>query len=298
MASDQAKLLEKVSSLYKRAQVFDSTVLSQPSSSLTKQDTEPLHLKVEEAQKQLKEIYKRIEIAEAGKQHHDISNNQPLEVLRSRAESLQAEVDQQIKRSPSGFYTHPPLLMTLLKKHLETEISSLHQTLATIRSQRLSCEQHLNRVQAAISEERYLMDSVEKELKDLSMDQVEEMLSEENIRVRKLKDKLKETKALQQLRSEQMADFLSKNFPLPDEDCIRKYSEEYSRTKTGEIPRIKTVAQMLEVFVNKSLNTPHDPWVTEDESLWPPYIELLLRSGIIVRHKDNCHIFRLESFLT
>ncbi|XP_076351453.1 centromere protein K-like [Tachypleus tridentatus] len=298
MASDQFKLFEKVSSLHKRVLVFDSTVLTQPSTSITKQDIETLHSKVEETQNHLKEVYTRIEQAEAEKQQYDISNNQPLEVLRSRAESLQAEVDQQMKRSPSGFFNHPPLLMALLKKHLETEVSSLHQVLATIRSQKLSCEQYINRVKAAISEEHNLMDSIEIELKDLSIDQVTEMLSEENIRVRKLKDKLKELKVLQELRSEQMADFLSKNFPLPDEDFICKYSEGYSRMKRREIPRIKTVSQMLEMFINKSLNTPHDPWVTEDESLWPPYIELLLRSGIIVRHKDNCHIFKLESFLS
>lgn len=52
----------------------------------------------------------------------------------------------------------------------------------------------------------------------------------------------------------------------------------------------------LQVLMNKVLKTPHDPYVTIDDTFWPPYIEMLLRYGIAVRHQENNFKIRLETF--
>lgn len=51
-----------------------------------------------------------------------------------------------------------------------------------------------------------------------------------------------------------------------------------------------------QLLMNQVLNTPHDPYVTIDNTFWPPYIEMLLRYGIAVRHQDNNFKIRLETF--
>lgn len=51
-----------------------------------------------------------------------------------------------------------------------------------------------------------------------------------------------------------------------------------------------------QLLMNKVLTTPHDPYVTMDNTFWPPYIELLLRYGIAVRHQENNFKIRLETF--
>jgi len=48
--------------------------------------------------------------------------------------------------------------------------------------------------------------------------------------------------------------------------------------------------------MNKSLKTPNDPYIDIDDKLWPPYIEMLLRSGIILRHPTIVHRIRLTAF--
>lgn len=48
--------------------------------------------------------------------------------------------------------------------------------------------------------------------------------------------------------------------------------------------------------MNKALNTPHDPYVAIDDTFWPPYVEMLLRYGIAVRHHENNFKLRLETF--
>ncbi|TNN71234.1 Centromere protein K [Liparis tanakae] len=54
--------------------------------------------------------------------------------------------------------------------------------------------------------------------------------------------------------------------------------------------------EILELLMNKVLTTPHDPYVTLDGTFWPPYVEMLLRYGIAVRHQENNFKIRLEPF--
>lgn len=52
----------------------------------------------------------------------------------------------------------------------------------------------------------------------------------------------------------------------------------------------------LQLLMNKSLKAPHDPYIDIDSTFWPPYIEMLLRYGIAVRHQENNFKIRLEPF--
>lgn len=51
-----------------------------------------------------------------------------------------------------------------------------------------------------------------------------------------------------------------------------------------------------QLLMNKLMSTPHDPYVTIENTFWPPYVEMLLRYGIAVRHQDNNFKIRLETF--
>lgn len=53
---------------------------------------------------------------------------------------------------------------------------------------------------------------------------------------------------------------------------------------------------LMQQLTNKTLETPHEPYVTVDDTFWPPYIEMLLRNGIAIRHPDDCNKIRLENF--
>jgi len=53
---------------------------------------------------------------------------------------------------------------------------------------------------------------------------------------------------------------------------------------------------VVQSLINKSLETPNDPYINIDDALWPPYVEMLLRSGIIVRHPTNLYRIRLTAF--
>ncbi|XP_023366624.1 centromere protein K [Otolemur garnettii] len=57
-----------------------------------------------------------------------------------------------------------------------------------------------------------------------------------------------------------------------------------------------TLHEMLEILINRLFDVPYDPYVKISDSFWPPYIELLLRNGIALRHPEDPTRIRLEAF--
>ncbi|XP_028268935.1 centromere protein K [Parambassis ranga] len=102
------------------------------------------------------------------------------------------------------------------------------------------------------------------------------------------KAKIQKMKAYQDRLMEALGDILEKYAPFPQNSSINK------NTEIDE--DLISLREILEVLMNKILNTPHDPYVTIDNTFWPPYIELLLRHGIAVRHHENNFKIRLENF--
>uniref|UniRef100_A0A673JAM6 Uncharacterized protein n=1 Tax=Sinocyclocheilus rhinocerous TaxID=307959 RepID=A0A673JAM6_9TELE len=57
-----------------------------------------------------------------------------------------------------------------------------------------------------------------------------------------------------------------------------------------------SLSEIIERLTNKTLETPHDPYVTTDDTCWPPYTEMLLCNGIATRHPEDCSKIHLENF--
>ncbi|NWY57781.1 CENPK protein, partial [Chionis minor] len=89
-----------------------------------------------------------------------------------------------------------------------------------------------------------------------------------------------------------LSGFLEEHFPVP-ENGGRANKKNSSKEPGAELI---TLNEILEVLVNKLMSTPHEPYVMINDSFWPPYIELLLRSGIALRHPEDPNRMRLEAF--
>ncbi|NXY45495.1 CENPK protein, partial [Ceuthmochares aereus] len=90
-----------------------------------------------------------------------------------------------------------------------------------------------------------------------------------------------------------LGEFLQKQFPLPEKGESSK-----RKKKPSEEPDVKliTLKEILMLLMKKSMETPHEPYIRVNDSFWPPYIELLLRSGIALRHPEDPNRLRLENF--
>uniref|UniRef100_A0A4W5KL65 Centromere protein K n=1 Tax=Hucho hucho TaxID=62062 RepID=A0A4W5KL65_9TELE len=103
------------------------------------------------------------------------------------------------------------------------------------------------------------------------------------------KKKIQMMKDYQDRLMETLADVLEEHFPLPTQETNAD-----RRKKLNE--NLISLNKILELLMNKTLATPHHPYISIDETFWPPYTEMLLRYGIAQRHPEDCFKIRLETF--
>ncbi|KAG8015150.1 Centromere protein K [Nibea albiflora] len=108
------------------------------------------------------------------------------------------------------------------------------------------------------------------------------------------KAKIQKMKVYQESLMECLGDILEKHVPLPQNDSSTNKKKKNIAQESDE--DLISLNEILELLMNQVLNTPHDPYVTIDSTFWPPYIEMLLRYGIAVRHQENNFKIRLETF--
>ncbi|KAK5866499.1 hypothetical protein PBY51_020687 [Eleginops maclovinus] len=108
------------------------------------------------------------------------------------------------------------------------------------------------------------------------------------------KAKIQKMKTYQESLMECLGDVLEKHFPLPQNASSTNKKTKSNAQEFDE--DMISFNEILELLMNKALSTPHDPYITIENTFWPPYIELMLRYGIAVRHQENNFKIRLETF--
>ncbi|XP_041641525.1 centromere protein K isoform X2 [Cheilinus undulatus] len=108
------------------------------------------------------------------------------------------------------------------------------------------------------------------------------------------KAKIQKMKVYEERLMESLGEVLEKHAPLPQNESS---ANKKKKNITSELHEDWiSLNEILELLMNKVLTTPHDPYVTIDGTFWPPYVEMLLRYGIAVRHQENNFKIRLETF--
>uniref|UniRef100_A0AAZ3R5F7 Centromere protein K n=1 Tax=Oncorhynchus tshawytscha TaxID=74940 RepID=A0AAZ3R5F7_ONCTS len=120
-----------------------------------------------------------------------------------------------------------------------------------------------------------------------------ERLSEHSV-LQDTKKKIQKMKDYQNRLMETLADVLAEHFPLPTQETNADKKEKNIPQELNE--NLISLNEVLELLMNTTLETPHDPYISIDETFWPPYTEMLLRHGIAQRHPEDCFKIRLETF--
>uniref|UniRef100_A0A8D1XW71 Centromere protein K n=1 Tax=Sus scrofa TaxID=9823 RepID=A0A8D1XW71_PIG len=119
-----------------------------------------------------------------------------------------------------------------------------------------------------------------------------EKLKEDLERVfNELKTKMRDIKEYKEKLLVTLGEFLEDHFPLPDRSVKKK-----KKNTQESMAQLITLHEILEILLNRLFDVPHDPYVKISDSFWPPYIELLLRNGIALRHPEDPTRIRLEAF--
>ncbi|NXU14845.1 CENPK protein, partial [Pardalotus punctatus] len=168
--------------------------------------------------------------------------------------------------------------------------NDLEMVLSAIRSKNKQLEEDLRREQQWYEEQKQLLDTLTKTENEKKPEV--EQLSTERKEFDDLINKLLKLKSYKKGLLSALGEFLDEHFPLPERGGKTR------NKKSSAEPAVKliTLQEILEILINKLKTTPHDPYVKICESFWAPYIELLLRYGIALRHPEDPNRIRLEAF--
>ncbi|XP_009459994.1 PREDICTED: centromere protein K [Nipponia nippon] len=222
-----------------------------------------------------------------------LKSDDKLSLLMMRVKALAAEHNQWQKRSPEIISTNPDVLLALGKEELQKVKNDLEMVLSTVQSKNKQLEEDLKREQQWLEEEEQVLDAlngIEEETKK----QVEQLpKARQKVRAfHELQNKMLKLRVYKEELLNALGEFLEEHFPLPEKGGSAK------KKNSSEEPAVEliTLHEVLEILINKLMSTPHEPYVTINDSFWPPYIELLLRYGIALRHPEDPNRIRLEAF--
>ncbi|XP_063996011.1 centromere protein K isoform X2 [Pogoniulus pusillus] len=213
-----------------------------------------------------------------------------LSLLMMQANALTAECKQWQNRRPELISADPNALLALGKEELQKVKDELEMLLQTVQSKNKQLEEDLKRELQWENEQKEILnvligikEETEKEFEKVS---TRSLKPEES----KLQNEIWKLQIHKEKLLNAFSEFLEKHFPLPEKD---RRNEQFSKDPEVEL---LTLQDILERLINKLLYTPYEPYVTIDDSFWPPYVELLLRYGIARRHTGDANRMRLEAF--
>ncbi|NXE39025.1 CENPK protein, partial [Ptilorrhoa leucosticta] len=164
--------------------------------------------------------------------------------------------------------------------------NDLEMVLLTVRSKNKKLEEDLKREQQWCEEQEEMLDTLNKTEEEIKTQPSTKRGLDE------LKNKIMKLKTYRKELLSALGEFLDEHFPLPEKD------ENTKNKNSSAEPAVEliTMQEILEMLINKLMTTPHEPYITINESFWPPYIELLLRCGMVLRHPEDAKRLRLEAF--
>lgn len=164
----------------------------------------------------------------------------------------------------------------------------LELVLSTVQSKNEKLKEDLEREQQWLDEQQQILESLnvlhnklKQQVVTFSESRVFDELNTKMHDIKEYKEKLLIT----------LGEFLEDHFPLPDGNVKKKKKNVKESTA-----QLITLHEILEILINRLFDVPHDPYIKIRDSFWPPYIELLLRNGIALRHPEDPTQIRLEAF--
>ncbi|KAK2538815.1 Cenpk [Columba guinea] len=179
-----------------------------------------------------------------------------------------------------------------LLEELQKVENGLEMMLSTVESKNRQLEEDLKREQQWLEEQEQVLDAlngIEQEIK-AQVEEISRKSSKKEL-LRELQNKMLQLKTFKNDLLNTLHKFLEEHFPLPKKDGIAA-----NKNSSEQPAELITLNEVIEILVSKLMDTPHEPYVTINDSFWVPYIELLLRYGIVLRHPEDPKRIRLEAF--
>ncbi|KAM6941971.1 centromere protein K [Lycodopsis pacificus] len=215
----------------------------------------------------------------------------PREQAVNRLMATEAELKQWLTVEPELLISNSEVLLQAGKEEMLKLCSELEMVVSCHEAKRDKLRETKELEQKWLEEKKQVLIAANDHVERLQTEKGK--LSEQSI-LQDTKAKIHKIKVYQERLMESLGDILEKHVPLPQNESATKRKKKNITQELDE--DLISLNEILELLMNKVLNTPHDPYVTVDGTFWPPYTEMLLRYGIAVRHQENNFKIRLETF--
>ncbi|XP_013412363.1 centromere protein K isoform X1 [Lingula anatina] len=264
-----------------------------------------LKAECEEKWTQITQLYEDIQTHK--KPHDELVRDDPLlKIYQAKEKRLKAEVEVLKNKETEALPKDPVVLHTLLKDELTTSITQLEHTLAMVAGQKAEMLKQIERDEARLEEQREIKAALEVKVEEIM---AQETPGNERSYLKELEHKRKRAIEKNRELMLEMRDFIAKFFPPPTYNQMKEWrrshqqpglgrrsNESYTSSDSLNGDSVVSLQDMVEQLMNKLLDSPHDPYLTTDQSYWPPYLELLLRTGIALKHPEDGHRIKLVPF--
>ncbi|NXL81891.1 CENPK protein, partial [Leptocoma aspasia] len=160
--------------------------------------------------------------------------------------------------------------------------NDLEMVLSAVQSKNKQLDEDLKREQQWNEEQKQMLETLNK-IEEEANTEVEHLSQKREFN--ELQNKVLKLKTFKKELLSALGGFLDEHFPLPEKG-----------ENTEKEVRLFFTYSILNMLINKLMTTPHEPYVTINESFWPPYIELVLRCGMALRHPEDPNRMRLQAF--
>ncbi|XP_063037117.1 centromere protein K [Melospiza melodia melodia] len=216
-----------------------------------------------------------------------------LSLLMLQCKALKVDFHQWQARNPEVISTNPDVLLELGKEEVQKVKNDLEMVLSTVQSKNKRLEEDLKREQQWNEEQKQMVETLNK-MEEEANTEVEHP-SKKSLKTRELnelKNKLLKLETYKKELLSALGEFLDEHFPPPEED------ENIKKKNSLAEPAVERISlqEFLEMLINTLMTIPHEPYITINQSFWPPYVELLLRYGVVLRHPEDPNRIRLQAY--
>ncbi|XP_043970167.1 centromere protein K isoform X2 [Gambusia affinis] len=209
----------------------------------------------------------------------------------NRLAATDAELKLWMSMQPSSLAANSEILLHAGKDEMLQFCSELEMVVSCCEAKRDKLRETKELEQKWLEEKKQVLLAANDHIERLRVEK--EKYSEHNALL-DTKAKIQKMKTYQEQLMESLGDILEKHVPPPQDESTASKKKKNIPLEISE--DLVSLSKILEVLMDKVMNTPHDPYITIDHTFWPPYVEMLLRYGIAVRHQENNFKIRLETF--
>ncbi|KAJ8365816.1 hypothetical protein SKAU_G00146470 [Synaphobranchus kaupii] len=200
----------------------------------------------------------------------------PGDQTASRVNALAAELKEWQELQPKLLSSNPEVLLAVGKEELPRLNKQLEMVLSCSQAKRDKLKDILKSEQEWLEEKKEVLRAATERV--TAMQDESDRLSEKGV-LQDMKKKIQRVKDYHDDLLETLGDILAEHFPLPQQEG----NANKKRKNILPEPRESLISlhEMLEILMNKLVETPHEPYIQINETFWPPYTEMLLRGETV-----------------